>query len=304
MDFSGALFLHRHYISALQGCFSSVKRLDLELRMETFNSLFLFICSLTQLEVLALSCEALRDEIDAEPRLDLTLPTSLHTLYLNIVVFHGFCGDQFWAWLRGQTPMNNLRNLSILNCDSSTGPEERVPTYIGLSNELTSLYLSIPTDDIDPLTYLGEEDASEYEYDLSSLESLETLSIHIPDSEVTASAPLPQLSVVLKRLTTTLKSISSIHLQKLNFIIGENNLHQISAAEWDDLDNMLSSERFSLTQKEIFVPIVQRSMANVKAALWRARRPFSRCEGQKRLVVTHLNRYGYSGLNLLEQNSL
>ncbi|KAI3608941.1 hypothetical protein WG66_010887 [Moniliophthora roreri] len=302
MDFKGALFFHRHYISILQTSFPNIIRLDLQLRTETFNTLFLFICSVTQLEVLVLSCESLHDDHDTEPLWDLLLPLPLHTLHLNIVVFHGISSDNLCGWLRGQSPMNNLRSLSVMNCDGSTGPDEKVPTYIQLNNALTSLYLSFPADHIDPLTYLGDEDASEYVYNLSSLKSLESLSIHIPDSEVSASAPLPQLSVILMRLISTLKSITSTRLHKLNLISGENNL--FPTTEWNSLDEALSSEPFLFVEKEIFVPIVDRDAADIGLVMQHAKQLFPRCRGQQRLSVTHLDRYGFSGVNLLEQSPL
>ncbi|KAK7028948.1 hypothetical protein VNI00_014788 [Paramarasmius palmivorus] len=161
MDFASPLLNHQEYRDFLHAPFSQIVRLDLDLRMETFNSLFLFISSFSRVEILGISCGALLDDLHNEPRIDLTLPPLLRTLQLNIILFHGFAGDTFWGWLRGQT-MPNLRELSILNCDSASSPEERVPTYLQLSSELTSVYLSIPSDEIDPLSYLGEdeEDAS------------------------------------------------------------------------------------------------------------------------------------------------
>ncbi|ESK87369.1 hypothetical protein Moror_11703 [Moniliophthora roreri MCA 2997] len=306
IDFTQPLFFHQHYISTLQTSFPNIVRLDLELDTEDFIPLFTFICSLTQLQVLGLSCESLRVDYDPESNRDLSLPTPLHTLYLNVIMFNysesGNYDNDICDWLRGQTPVSNLRSLTILNCDRGASPEERVPTYIQLNNALTSLYLSVPVDYIDPLIGLDDEDDTDYEYDLSNLVSLESFSIHIPDSKRTALAPLPQLPAVLMRLTSILKSISSIHFRKFNLISDENNL--FPTAEWNELDKTLSSTQFSFVQKEIFIHIVNRDARVIEAVMQRAKRLFPRCQEQQRLNFTHLDRYGDTGMNLLEPHPI
>ncbi|KAK7045842.1 hypothetical protein VNI00_007256 [Paramarasmius palmivorus] len=283
MDFSTSLLTHQHHRAILQASFSQIVRLDVDLRVETFNSLILFVSSFLQLEILFISCEALRDDPNEEP-LDVNLPSHLHTLHLNIAVFHGHAADELCEWLSDQTPLSSLNTF-----------------LFSIATVHQGLRRGFPSDDIDPLTYLNEE-TSGYEYDLSHLSLLESLSIHIPDSKMDTLAPLPQLDVILSRLTRSLESMPLTRLKKFNLIIGRNNLPVSSP--WDKLDRLLSAGRFVSVQKEVFVPVSGCDSSAKMMYAQRALHLFPRCEEQDGLIVSLLERYQRTGSNMLEKDPI
>ncbi|KAK1234584.1 hypothetical protein PQX77_002213, partial [Marasmius sp. AFHP31] len=263
---------------------SRITHLELYLyREESPIPLIRFICSIPSLEVLKMH-SGCGNQINGENLImptdvcNLTLPSSLKTLQLggdDNVASEGL--PLFYRWLGSIGVPLSLLSLSIYRVN--IGPSEQpvltldpeIEPYLHRCSTLRFLHLGFDTGYIAPLSTAF--------YALSTPQNLTHLAISIRN----IVQDDPDL-VLLESIRNMLTTLTSPLLHQITFNVCGSGF-RVLPDQWDGLDTLLSTPRFTVIQVELVVPFSNSTIDDGTSDedLVRARKVFPRCDSQERL---------------------
>ncbi|KAL0565245.1 hypothetical protein V5O48_016781 [Marasmius crinis-equi] len=264
--------------SQLISAFGHVDELDLQLYKELPSDLIAFTTSFARLKYLKMHSGVIwsqDDDWELPATSNHRLSSSLHTLELgggdDYVDADG--SHLYYEWLYAYCPPG-LLNLSVYRVEVregrlSTQPVPDIQPFL-TTPRLRFLHLGFDT------WYVPFRNSGIY-YDLSAPQHLEELVISIRnliDDE-------PDV-VLLNLLRTMLNTLTSPRLRRITFNVYGSGF-RVLPEEWDALDGLLASEKFSSVAVELVVPFSDKTIddGTSEEDLPKARGTFSRGWGSE-----------------------
>uniref|UniRef100_A0A0W0FRK6 F-box domain-containing protein n=1 Tax=Moniliophthora roreri TaxID=221103 RepID=A0A0W0FRK6_MONRR len=283
------LFRFDNFAEYLQTTFPNISRLELRLQYEHLGHLHRFICSFRNLGTLELS---FRDLQSRDIDMSLSLPSTLHSLYLRLPTLHLLHRPgPFSHWLGSQFIKVNLTHLSILECSSY---DAIAGTCLHLNSRLRSLYISMKD---------GSESGLNSQFNISHLSHLQDITFYFP----TASSHIQHhFREACRTIYDCLNSITSDTLLSVAIVIHPRLLTPPFPKLSPRLDKLLTqSSIFTKASLTIVTPTIDSGGHDTDYLLSLAKMAFPLfTEAGKNLQVQTTYRTTNSSWNPFEQSPI